>query len=146
MVTQPPLVFKNSKKKGFVRSSKFCNFAQNFKIGNHLSLLRMIKAWVMLLLFVVYQVGVTSFVHVHIVNGVTIVHSHLLGDNEHEHTEKQVASIDCCCHYFCADVPEAVAVAAPSVVLLQVDYAEALVGEVTSDVPTFCLRGPPAVC
>ncbi len=111
-----------------------------------MSLLRMIKAWVMLLLFVVYQVGVTSFVHVHIVNGVTIVHSHLLGDNEHEHTEKQVASIDCCCHYFCADVPEAVAVAAPNVVLLQVDYAEALVGEVTSDVPTFCLRGPPAVC
>ena len=106
----------------------------------------MIKAWVMLLLFVVYQVGVTSFVHVHIVNGVTIVHSHLLGDNEHEHTEKQVASIDCCCHYFCADVLEAVAVAAPSVVLLQVDYAEALVGKVTSDVPTFCLRGPPAVC
>jgi hypothetical protein len=106
----------------------------------------MIKAWVMLLLFVVYQVGVTSFVHVHIVNGVTVVHSHLLGDSEHDHTEKQVTSIVFCCHYFCADVPEAVAVVAPSVVLLQEDYAEALVGDVTSEVYTFCLRGPPAVC
>ena len=100
----------------------------------------------MLLLFVVYQVGITSFVHVHIVNGVTIVHSHLLGDNAHDHTEKQVASIDCTCHYVCSDVPEAVAVAAPRVVLLQKVYAEALVRVVTSDVPTFCLRGPPAVC
>ena len=111
-----------------------------------MSLLRVIKAWVLLLLFVVYQVGSTSFVHTHIVNGVTVVHSHLSTQGDHQHTAKQVASIDCICHYFCADVPEAVAVAAPNVVLLQVDYAEALVGEVTSDVPIFCLRGPPAVC
>lgn len=116
------------------------------KNRNHLSLLRMIKAWVMLLLFVVYQVGVTSFVHVHIVNGVTVVHSHLLGDSEHDHTEAQVKSIELTCHYVCSDVPEAVAVAAPSVEHFQADYPEALVGEVTSDVPTFCLRGPPAVC
>lgn len=100
----------------------------------------------MLLLFVVYQVGITSFVHVHIVNGVTVVHSHLSVDNEHQHTAKQVQTIDYICHYVCADVPEAVAVAAPNVVLLQADYAEALVGVVASEVPTFCLRGPPAVC
>ena len=125
---------------------KFVILHRISKKRNRLSLLRMIKAWVMLLLFVVYQVGITSFVHVHIVNGVTIVHSHLLGDNAHDHTEKQVASIDCTCHYVCLDVPEAVAVAAPRVVLLQVDYAEALVRVVTSEVPTFCLRGPPAVC
>ena len=111
-----------------------------------MSLLRIIKAWVMLLLFVVYQVGITSFVHVHIVNGVTVVHSHLLGDSEHDHTEAQVKSIELACHYACSDVPEAVAVAAPFVVSLHTDYAEALVEVVTSEVPTFCLRGPPAVC
>ena len=140
------VVTENYYKWGLGSSLKFRNFAPHFVKRSILSPLRMIKAWVMLLLFVTYQVGITSFVHVHIVNGVTVVHSHLLGDSEHEHTEKQVTSIDCCCHYFCADVPEAVAVAAPRVVVLQKVYAEALVRVVTSDVPTFCLRGPPAVC
>ena len=140
------VVAENYYKWGLGSSLKFRNFALNFVKRSILSPLRMIKAWVMLLLFVTYQVGITSFVHVHIVNGVTVVHSHLMGDSEHDHTEKQVTSIVCCCHYFCADVPEAVAIAAPYVERLQVDYAEALVGEVTSEVPTFCLRGPPAVC
>ena len=140
------VVTENYYKWGLGSSLKFRNFALHFVKRSILSPLRMIKAWVMLLLFVTYQVGITSFVHVHIVNGVTLVHSHLLGDNEHDHTEKQVASIDYCCHYFCADVPEAVVIAAPNVERLQVDYAEALVGVVASDVPTFCLRGPPAMC
>ena len=141
-----PFILKITTNGDSAGGKKYVTLHRILENRNHLSLLRMIKAWVMLLLFVVYQVGITSFVHVHIVNGVTIVHSHLLGDSEHDHTEKQVTSIDCCCHYFCADVPEAVAVAAPNVVLLQEDYAEALVGVVTSEVPTFCLRGPPAVC
>ena len=140
------VVTENYYKWGLGSSLKFRNFAPHFVKRSILSPLRMIKAWVMLLLFVTYQVGITSFVHVHIVNGVTVVHSHLMGDSEHDHTEKQVTSIVCCCHYFCADVPEAVAIAAPYVERLQVDYAEALVGVVASDVPTFCLRGPPAVC
>lgn len=140
------VVTENYYKWGFCNLLKICNFALRLVQRSILSPLRMIKAWVMFLLFVTYQVGITSFVHVHIVNGVTLVHSHLLGDNEHDHTEKQVASIDYCCHYFCADVPEAVVIAAPNVEHLQVDYAEALVGVVASDVPTFCLRGPPAMC
>jgi hypothetical protein len=141
-----PFILKITTNGASVGGKKYVTLHRISENCNHLSLLRMIKAWVMLLLFVVYQVGVTSFVHVHIVNGVTVVHSHLLGDSEHDHTEAQVKSIELTCHYVCSDVPEAVAVAAPSVERLQADYAEALVGEVTSDVPTFCLRGPPAVC
>ena len=111
-----------------------------------MSLLRVIKAWAMLLLFVVYQVGITSFVHVHIVNGVTVVHSHLTVDNEHEHTANQVASIDYICHYVCSDVPECVTLEAVCYELVQRHYAEALVSTLPKAICAFCLRGPPAVC
>lgn len=100
----------------------------------------------MLLLFIIYQVGITSFVHVHLVNGVTVVHSHLTVDNEHEHTENQVASIDCNCHYVCSEIPELISISAPTMTLSPIDYAEALVGVVKSEVSIFCLRGPPAMC
>ena len=100
----------------------------------------------MLLLFVVYQVGITSFVHVHIVNGVTVVHSHLTVDNEHEHTANQVASIDYICHFVCSDVPECVTLEAVCSEFVQRQYAEALVSVVRIAVRAFCLRGPPAVC
>ena len=100
----------------------------------------------MLLLFVVYQVGITSFVHVHIVNGVTVVHSHLTVDNEHEHTANQVASIDYICHFVCSDVPECVTLKAVCSEFVQRQYAEALVSVVRIAVRAFCLRGPPAVC
>lgn len=111
-----------------------------------MSLLRIIKAWVLLLLFVVYQVGTTGFVHEHIVNGVVVVHSHLSGNKEHGHTEKQVVSIDCLCHYVCSDLPEVLTITAPNVTLGVKEYAVTLVEEVTSEVLTFCLRGPPAKC
>ena len=111
-----------------------------------MSLLRVIKAWVLLLLFVVYQVGSTSFVHTHIVNGVTVVHSHLSTQGDHQHTAKQVQAIDYICHYVCSDVPECVTLEAVCSELLQRHYAEALVSTLTTAVRAFCLRGPPAVC
>ena len=123
-----------------------CNFAPNFKNRLLLSLLRVIKAWVLLLLFVVYQVGSTSFVHTHIVNGVTVVHSHLSTQGDHQHTAKQVQAIDYICHYVCSDVPECVTLEAVCSELLQRYYVEALVSVLPSAVYTFCLRGPPAVC
>ena len=111
-----------------------------------MSLLRVIKAWVLLLLFVVYQVGSTSFVHTHIVNGVTVVHSHLSTQGDHQHTAKQVQAIDYICHYVCSDVPECVTLEAVCSELVQRHYAEALVSTLPSAVHAFCLRGPPAVC
>ena len=47
----------------------------------------------MLTLFVVYQVSVTMFSHIHYVNGVMIVHSHPSSDIEHTHTEGQVITM-----------------------------------------------------
>ena len=47
----------------------------------------------LLALFLTYQVSITLFTHVHIVNGVMIVHSHPSSDKHHTHTTGQVISI-----------------------------------------------------
>ncbi len=47
----------------------------------------------LLALFLTYQVSITAFTHVHIVNGVMIVHSHPSSQKHHQHTSGQVISI-----------------------------------------------------
>ncbi|MDE6799092.1 hypothetical protein [Bacteroides caecimuris] len=47
----------------------------------------------LLTLFLTYQVSITLFTHVHIVNGVMIVHSHPSSGKHHTHTTGQVISI-----------------------------------------------------
>lgn len=44
-------------------------------------------------LFLTYQVSITMFTHVHIINGVMIVHSHPSSDDHHTHTAGQVITI-----------------------------------------------------
>ena len=53
---------------------------------------RMIRALLLLVLFVSFQVSVVSFVHTHIINGSTIVHSHPF-TGEHEHTADNVIQL-----------------------------------------------------
>ena len=47
----------------------------------------------LLTLFLTYQASITMFAHVHIVNGVMIVHSHPSQDKQHTHTAGQVITI-----------------------------------------------------
>lgn len=47
----------------------------------------------LLALFLTYQVSITMFTHVHIINGVMIVHSHPSSDDHHTHTAGQVITI-----------------------------------------------------
>lgn len=49
----------------------------------------------LLTLFAMYQVSITTFTHVHYVNGVMVVHSHPSSKKEHAHTAEQLVSI---CH------------------------------------------------
>lgn len=55
---------------------------------------RAYKALFLLLLFCCYYSGISMFSHVHLVNGSSIVHSHLGGGNEHSHSDSQYAVID----------------------------------------------------
>ena len=47
----------------------------------------------LLALFLTYQVSITMFTHVHIINGVMIVHSHPSADNDHTHTDGQLLTL-----------------------------------------------------
>lgn len=47
----------------------------------------------LLTLFLTYQVSITMFAHVHIINGVMIVHSHPSSSKHHTHTSGQVITI-----------------------------------------------------
>ena len=51
-------------------------------------------AFFLLTLYLSYQVSITAFAHVHMVQGIMIVHSHPAKDiQHHNHTEEQIISI-----------------------------------------------------
>lgn len=60
---------------------------------------RAYKALFLLILFCCYYSGISMFSHVHLVNGSSIVHSHLGGGNEHSHSDSQYAVIDMLSHF-----------------------------------------------
>ena len=47
-----------------------------------------------MLLFSCYYSSISFFGHAHIVGGISVVHSHLGGTSEHNHTDAQYAVID----------------------------------------------------
>ena len=52
------------------------------------------KALLLLLIFCSYYAGISMFSHTHIANGTSIVHSHLGGGADHNHSDSQYAVID----------------------------------------------------
>lgn len=47
----------------------------------------------LLVLFLVFKAGATLFVHVHVIDGVKIVHSHPYSGSNHSHSSSQIHSI-----------------------------------------------------
>ena len=60
---------------------------------------RTLFAAVLLLLFSCYYSGISMFSHVHIVHGSSVVHSHLGGNAEHDHSDSEYAVIDILSHF-----------------------------------------------
>lgn len=56
--------------------------------------LRTYLAGFLLLLFGCYYSGISLFSHTHVVNGSSVVHSHLGGGADHDHSDSQYAVID----------------------------------------------------
>ena len=59
--------------------------------------MRTIRTYAALFLMVVfcsYYAGISMFSHTHIANGSSIVHSHLGGGKDHQHSDSQYAVID----------------------------------------------------
>lgn len=100
----------------------------------------------MLLLFVVYQMGVVCFPHVHVVNGVVVIHSHLFVDDSHEHTEQAVVSLQSIGHYHCTDVPECVELEEVNRWSVVYYCASIVSAPQKGMLWAFDQRGPPSVC
>ena len=54
--------------------------------------------WLMVI-FCSYYAGISMFSHTHIANGSSVVHSHLGGTEDHDHSESQYAVIDILSHF-----------------------------------------------
>lgn len=105
--------------------------------------MRTYRAAILLLLFCCYYSGISMFSHVHIVNGSSVVHSHLGGGTEHEHSDSQYAVIDILSHFQTECAASSHAVASPFLQLLE-SYAGRDVSFHHSEPSSaLTLRGPP---
>lgn len=102
-----------------------------------------ITAWFMLLLFVAYQIGAACFPHVHTVNGIAVFHSHLFADADHDHTAKQVESLDCICHFLCSEVTTPPMIERPVQSLFVCQDFKPIFYFLQKVIRHFDLRGPP---
>lgn len=104
----------------------------------------------MLLLFVVYYVDIHFFTHTHIINGVTIVHSHIHDRHHHDtdaggHTISEITLISTLAHQFLTtgELYHAELEAA-AIIFYTLTFAQDVL---VDSVHLFCpsLRAPPAV-
>ena len=78
----------------FVGSFGIFNIFHIFAARKIMRRIRTYSAFVLLLLFSCYYCGISMLQHTHIVHGSSIVHSHLGGDAQHDHSQSQYAVID----------------------------------------------------
>ena len=100
-------------------------------------------ALVLMLIFCSYSAGISLFSHTHIINGASVVHSHLGGTSDHEHTESQYTVIEILSHFQSESVDFFHSVESP-VILSSELYIGYVATPILSDAATeIGLRGPP---
>ena len=104
---------------------------------------RTYTALVLLLIFCSYYAGISMFSHTHISNGSSVVHSHLGGGTEHEHSDSQYAVID-----ILSDFQSESAAGFYSIGTLVFQLSESYTGYLAPSLqdeafPVHMLRGPP---
>ncbi len=105
--------------------------------------LRTYLALSLLLIFGSYYAGISMFSHTHIAHGSSVVHSHLGGSADHNHSDDQYAVIDllsnfqseCADGFFCLE--------SPFFILsdFYTEYVEPVLLDRSMHIPV--LRGPP---
>ena len=100
-------------------------------------------ASLLLALFCCYFSGISLFSHVHIVHGGTVVHSHLGGNSDHNHSEGQYAVIDMLSLFQSEAAGELVSISSPlfytSEICIDYSARDILKGAYSAQ----SLRGPP---
>ena len=101
------------------------------------------KALILLVIFCSYFAGISLFSHTHIANGSSIVHSHLGGTAEHNHSDSQYAVIDMLSNFQSETAVEPVYVGTPSFKLSESIIGYAAPSSLNEVLPVYTLRGPP---
>lgn len=105
---------------------------------------RSVISLLLLNLFATYVVSITMFTHMHYVNGVMVVHSHLY-KGSHSHTESNILIIAhfASFHSLEADAQQYVAPERP--MLYAVDHLESIQVLVQEHLQVLSLRAPPSL-
>ena len=102
------------------------------------------KALILLLIFCSYYAGISLFSHTHIANGSSVVHSHLGGSSEHNHSESQYAVIDILSNFQSETVVDPCCVSTPFFQLSEIFIGYEAPSFLSEVLPVRTLRGPPA--
>lgn len=102
--------------------------------------------WLLLSLFLAYQASIMLFSHVHIVNGVMIVHSHPSSDKHHTHTAGQVITIAQIASFHSVEPERGVVADIERPVLYVLGYSANTFRAVAPHTHCVHLRAPPFFC
>lgn len=107
-----------------------------------------ILKWFLPVLFVSYMGGITLFTHSHVVNGVTIVHSHpFKKGSEHGHTTTEVQLIHLLSQVIAGDAGSApVSLIYIPIYIITLAFAVLCIGYTNRSAGRICLRAPPVAC
>ena len=100
-------------------------------------------AVVLMLIFCSYYAGISMFSHTHIANGSSIVHSHLGGGADHDHSDSQYAVIDILSNFQAEGATGFIAVPVPFFTLAESSITYTAPSYVDEVVSVRLLRGPP---
>lgn len=100
-------------------------------------------AAMLLTVFMAYYAIISVYAHVHVVNGVMVVHSHPFKD-KHSHPTGQTLVLHYLTHFNSLEAGPAVEIEAPDVKLIHASYSEYVVAHATPDYNSgIYLRAPP---
>lgn len=124
---------------------RISNFSYIYKIllKKWMKNLRAYPAAILLLLFSCYYCGISMFSHAHIMNGSSIVHSHLGGSADHEHDDSQYAVIDILSQFQSEYVSDSFCIDSPFLLFSEICTAYEVSEYLNETITVHSLRGPP---
>ena len=99
----------------------------------------------LMMIFCSYYAGISMFSHTHIANGSSVVHSHLGGTADHDHSDSQYAVIDILSHFQSESAVDCLGVPSPFFLLSESYTVYDTPVCLNAERAVHTLRGPPVV-
>lgn len=108
--------------------------------------MRISFSFVLLALFITFKASLVLFAHVHIINGVTIVHSHPYSDKNHNHSLPQVVTIASAASLQAVEPVTVKIVEVVRPLLCEMEHVSGVPSLSVRHAPCLRLRAPPFCC